>query len=465
MRNESKVLGLALAAGLLAAGGSVAKVTQDQADRLGKDLTPEGGEMAGNAAGTIPKWEGGILQPPPGYVVGMSHIDPFDKDPVKFTITAANMGQYAANMTEGQMAMLKTYPTYKFNIYMTRRSCNATEKIYAGLKANALNSELANGGVGITGALLASPFPIPGNDANTGLRIFWNHRLSGRQFKFRRWQANAAVTRTGDYTIIKSQDEGILHYAGPGRRTIGDVTTMEQLNNIWVTYLNVTTAPARLAGNVVLVYETIDQVVGPRQAWQYNPGTRRVLRAPELSYDNPQFNADGLATIDEFDMWNGSPDRYDFKLIGKEEKYIAYNAFQFQSANHKYAELLGPNHLNQDLMRYELHRVWHVEATLKPGMRHVYAKREAYSDEDTWRFAHIDEYDTRNELWRVHEGPIVNWYDIPFCYNAAEVVYDLQSGRYLVNSMRNEEKTIDWNASDIQPERYTPDAIRRLGVR
>ena len=43
---------------------AMAAVSADEAARIGKDLTPLGGEKAGNKEGTIPAWDGGITKPP-----------------------------------------------------------------------------------------------------------------------------------------------------------------------------------------------------------------------------------------------------------------------------------------------------------------------------------------------------------------------------------------------------------------
>ncbi|WP_439817113.1 DUF1329 domain-containing protein [Zavarzinia sp. CC-PAN008] len=468
MKRALALLGCVVGAGLTASL-ALAGVSQEEADRLGKDLTPLGAQRAGNG-GDIPDWDGGITAPPPGFVPGEHHRNPFPDDQVKFTINGQNADQYKDNLTVGQMTMLKTYPTYQMKVYQTRRTCSASEKIYEWTKRNAVSSTLISGGNGIDGALVGTPFPVLSpQDPDAGIKVYWNHRFSPRNFKFRRWQAFASVTTGGDYQVIRSTDEGIIHYSGPGMVEVGDATDINGINNRFVTYLNVTTQPARLAGNIVLVYDTIDPAKGERQAWIYNPGTRRVLRAPQIAYDNPLTNGDGLGTSDQFDMMNGNPDRYSFKLAGgpdgKREIYIGYNAFDFASNTNTYAQMLTPGHPNQDKLRYELHRHWVVEATLKEGARHVYSRRTMYSDEDSWRLTWVDLYDTRGELWRLQESMITNWYDIPFCYNASEFYYDVQSGRYIAVSLRNEEKSIDWTAADIQPERYTPDSIRRLGVR
>ena len=59
----------AAAALLLAALGSglvQAKVSEEEAARLGKDLNPFGGEIAGNADGSIPEWNPKWKGLPPG---------------------------------------------------------------------------------------------------------------------------------------------------------------------------------------------------------------------------------------------------------------------------------------------------------------------------------------------------------------------------------------------------------------
>ena len=191
------------------------------------------------------------------------------------------------------------------------------------------------------------------------------------------------------------------------------------------------TAPARLAGQILLVHEYADQVKSPRQAWTYNPGQRRVRLAPNVAYDNPGTAADGLRTNDDFFMYNGATDRYDWKLVGKREIYIPYNAYRLNGNAVKYTDVIRPNHLNPELARYELHRVWVVEATIKTGTSHIYPKRTFYIDEDSWAVAVTDKYDGRGELWRVAELHPINFYNVPMHYPAMEVHHDLQSSRYI----------------------------------
>ncbi|MCY1360352.1 hypothetical protein D9M69_469740 [compost metagenome] len=224
-------------------------------------------------------------------------------------------------------------------------------------------------------------------------------------------------------------------------------------------------APARLAGNVVLVHETIDQVKEPRMAWAYNAGQRRVRRAPQISYDGPGTAADGMRTTDNADMYNGAPDRYDWKLIGKSEMYIPYNSYRLQSPKLKYADIIKAGHINQDLTRYELHRVWEIEATLKPGERNIYAKRRFFIDEDTWTIVGSEHYDSRGQLWRVGEGHQYNNFQQGNSVYAASTLYDLLAGRYVVDQLTNEAKRgVEYGITPSMTD-FTPAALRNSGIR
>ena len=438
-----------LAALLLVAGAANAAGTAD----LGKTLTPLGAIQAGNAAGTIPAWTGGIQAPPAGYQAGDHHPDPFADDQVLFTITGANADQYKDKLSPGQLALLKTYPSYKMKVYPTRRSASFPRRIYDATLKNARTAKLVDGGNGVADAIQGVPFPVPRN----GLEAIWNHILRYRGDQAARWIGQAAPTRGGVYTLVKFADEFDFRYAKPDAR-------FEDLNNIIIYFKQKVLAPARLAGSILLVHETMNQVKEPRKAWVYNVGQRRVRRAPNVAYDNPGTASDGMRTSDQFDMFNGAPDRYDWKLVGRKEMYVPYNSYQLHSDKLKYSDILKPLHINQDYARYELHRVWVVEATLKPGKRHIYKRRTFLIDEDSWQALVVDQYDNRDQLWRVSEGHAINYYDVPTFWTTLEVHYDLQAGRYLAIGLDNQERMYDFNIKRT-PADYTPAALRREGVR
>jgi hypothetical protein len=200
-------------------------------------------------------------------------------------------------------------------------------------------------------------------------------------------------------------------------------------------------------------------------AWLYNAGQRRVRRAPQVAYDGPGTASDGLRTSDNFDMYNGAPDRYDWKLVGKREMYIPYNNFRLLSPSVKYADLLKPGHTNQDLSRYELHRVWEVEATLKTGERNIYGKRSFFIDEDTWTIVLSDLYDGRDQLWRVGEAKAMPYYQRQIPAFAFEALYDLTAGRYIATGLSNEEKQFVQFDIKATSADFTPAALRNAGVR
>jgi len=211
------------------------------------------------------------------------------------------------------------------------------------------------------------------------------------------------------------------------------------------------------------VHETIDQVAEPRRAWVYNSGQRRVRRAPNVAYDGPGAGSDGLRTADNFDMYNGAPDRYDWKLVGKKELYIPYNSYKLLDTDAKYKDLVKVGHLNSNYLRYELHRVWQVEATMKESSRHIYAKRTLFIDEDTWGASVIDHYDGRGELWKLSEAHNVQFYDVDTPWMVAETLHDLSSGRYLVTGLSNEEpKFMVWGEQTSRRD-FSASALRRLG--
>ncbi|MGQ7818466.1 DUF1329 domain-containing protein [Metapseudomonas furukawaii] len=440
----------------LTASNALALVSAQDAAKLGASLTPFGAEKAGNAAGTIPEWNGGITQAPAGYKSGKHHVDPFPEDKPLFTITKANLDQYKANLTPGQIALFNAYPdSFQMPVYQTRRSGSAPQWVYDNTVKNATTAKLLDGGNGFADAYGGIPFPIP----QSGVEALWNHVTRYRGTYIVRRASEVAVQRNGDYSLVTSQQEALFKYYNPQG-------SYADLNNILFYYLSFTKSPARLAGGATLVHETLDQVKEPRQAWGYNAGQRRVRRAPNLAYDTPIAAADGLRTADDTDMFNGAPDRYDWKLVGKKEIYIPYNNYKVSSPEVKYKDLLQPGHLNPAVTRNELHRVWVVEGTLKSGARHIYSKRTLFLDEDSWQAAVVDQYDGRGELWRVSVAYLKNYYDLPTTWSALDVFHDLQARRYHVQNLDNEEpSTIDFTQAVSDDGYFKPSALRRRGTR
>ncbi|NMG55991.1 DUF1329 domain-containing protein [Aromatoleum aromaticum] len=443
----TRILASALFLSVLAPS-SVAQTTAADVDKLGKELTPVGAERAANKDGSIPAWNGGIVKPLADFDPNKGYANPFASEKPLVTITAANMEQYKDKLAPGQMELLKRYPSFQMKIYPSQRTAALPQNIYDVVKAEAPKIKLAEGGNGILNMERSTvPFPVP----KTGLEVQWNHQARYFGGVWTRYSAEFPVQTNGSFTPVTRVET----FAAPW------ALDKIEPNRLYYYFARLT-GPSNVAGDAMLVHEPLDQVNEPRMAWLYNPGTRRVLRAPEFAYDSPGQGADGLRTIDDNLGFNGAPDRYEWKLVGKKEMYISYNNFKLSDRSLKYKDMVQSNHLNPELVRYELHRVWVVEATLKPDVRHIYAKRVFYIDEDSWSVAHIDQYDGRGELWRVREAHLMSFYDQPMTWAIADVLYDLQARRYLVSGMTNEEKPMVFGEK-LTLNTFSTSALRRQG--
>ncbi|MCI5062408.1 MAG: DUF1329 domain-containing protein [Algiphilus sp.] len=420
---------MVLCAPMLAHAG----VSEEKAAELdeGGSLTPIGATRAGNADGTIPAWDGGLKpsEMPDCYEgEGSRYCNPFPDDKPVYTVTAENMEQYADLLSEGQKAMFEMYPnSYKMPVYETRRTFANPEWIYEATRRNAVNAELGGNGEALQGAINGYPFPIPEN----GHEVIWNHKVRYIGRWVQRWNNQFAVTQGGRYNQVTIREDVYFPYNDPENE-------IEDLENVIIYFLQVVTDPPRLAGTITLVHETMDQVTEPRRAWQYNPGQRRLRRAPNVGYDNPGTAADGLRTNDQTDTFNGAMDRYTWKLVGKKEMLVPANSYELHSDRHEYSDIIKEGHINQDLTRYERRRVWVVDAETKPGTTHIYKRRKFYVDEDGWQIRAVDIYDRRDQLWRFQEAHSVLAYDKPFVMPMGETIYDLQNGRYLGQAFNNQ---------------------------
>ena len=451
MKTLNRLLASAVAATVLTATAAPATARPSDADvaRLGADLTPMGGEKAGNKDGTIPAWTGGLCAPTAGWTPDKGYVDPFPNDKPKFTITKANAAQYKDHLTPGTLAMLNKYENFKMPVYETRRTACYPQAIYDEVKAMAPKLELE--GFGIAGGRSAVPFPIPKN----GLEVMWNHQQR---------YLGGGVDR--NYHSFPVRANGDFYKIGAHEYRIFNQNLDQPQDNLLLAFLSYFTAPATLEGTVFLVHEPLDQVKQARSAWIYNAGQRRVRRAPDLAYDNVNDGTEGLRVTDQFDAWNGAPDRYDWKLVGKKEIYVPYNAFKLANKALKYKEdMIRKNTPNADLLRYELHRVWEVEGTLKAGSKHIYGKRNFFLDEDTWTVLYEDAYDTRKQLWRVSIHPLIQFYDAKVPWYRANIWHDLSNGGYLFSLLDNEVKQ-PWKFGEKGKwADFQPDALRRIGTK
>ena len=441
-----------------------ATATPEEAAKLCKEWTCIGAVKAANKDGSVPEWTG-----PKNFSEEQKHYTPQDleklrkNDPDKIEktleqqagadavkilveITKANMGQYADKLTEAHKALLNTYPTYKMKVYKTIRTGFFPEAIEKATVENASKASL-EGTDAVHNAHLGFPFPVP----KSGAEVIWNHKLKYKSDAAIRYNNQAIVKPDGSYNITKLKEEVKFLYSNISRPGDGKLLAY---------YLSETVAPPRTAGQFTLVHETADQSSGGRLAWIYSPGLGRVNRAPDVGYDNPAVNTDNEQYNDQIDVFNGALDRYNWKLVGKKEIFIPYNSYLINSPKVKYKDILRPFHINQDLARYELHRVWVVEATLKPGTSHNFGKRVFYVDEDSYSIAVVECYDKRGQLWKIQEAHLITAPFVPTVTGVPELIYDLQSKRYFTTAMSNEDNISDFKAG-FEDSYFDPANLKR----
>ena len=463
----SRTLRSAFCAGavLLATIPAYGQISASEANRLGGEtLTPFGSPQAGSDDGVIPEWDGGLTQPPAHVDYdgpGDFHPDPFTGDDIRYTITADNMDEHDEYLTEGTQALLSTYPdSYEINVYPSRRTAAVPDWVKENIRDNATSAELVEGGDGIEGAFGGIPFPIlHGDNEQKGMQAIWNHFTSWRGIFVDRRSGEAVVETDGNYSLVMSEQDVFYNFYNPEG---GE----DELDNTLFYYLSSIQSPARLAGGAVLIHETLNQVEEPRRAWGYNPGQRRVRRAPNLAYDSPIAAAGNLRAADETDLFNGALDRYDWEYKGLEQYYIPYNNYRLAQPENAYDDILQPHHINTDLQRWERHRVHVVEATLKPGERHIFSKRVFYIDADSWKLVSVDQYNDEGELWRVSQAMLKNFYEVPAVWTAMDVFHDLHEERYHVQGLDTEESETRVITDRVPNERhFSPQTMRRRGGR
>jgi hypothetical protein len=405
------------------AGSAFAAVSADEAKQLGTTLTAVGAEKAGNKEGTIPEYTGGLKEAPASFKKGSGiRPSPFENEKPRLVVDAKNVAQHADKLTEGTKELLKRYPnSMRLDVYPTHRVVALPAKVLQSTAKNATNAKSVNGGLGVEGALPGYPFPIP----KSGNEAVWNHlmRYPGNAYvvKYENWNVDSA----GVPTLATA---GTLTNEFPLFDPKRPETAAKESDPFWkikVLY----TGPARRAGEALMVVDSVNPIVQGRRAWQYLPGQRRVKLAPDLAYDTPNAGTAGTSTYSDAFVFNGAMDRFDFKLIGKKEMYVPYNGYKLM-----YAKDLKPaltaNHLNPDHVRWELHRVWVVEATLKPGQRDLYSKRVLYLDEDSWAALAADQYDSKGQLYRSTLANSTFSYDVNAINIDNYAFYDFSSGAY-----------------------------------
>lgn len=443
---------LIAAAIVLAASPALAAVSAEQAAKLRSELTPFGAEKAGNKDGSIPAWNGGYTTPIPGDQPGGRRGDPFKDEKPLFSITAANVEQYADRLTDGTKAMFRKYPDYRIDVYKTHRTAAAPKWVYENTFQNATRAKLE--GDIPHGAYGGIPFPLPQN----GAEAIWNHllRWRGTSWKF-------AVTQyqlTADGRAVLATD-GVGDQQMPYYFEDGSVEQFEKSGEFWLLRL-INIGPPIRAGEAIVGRVQIDG--SKDQAWVYLTGQRRVRKLPNPCCDTPTPATAGVMSFDEIEAFNGRIDRFDWTLVGKKEMYVPYNGNRLLQPKSD-AEVLGKHFLNPDFVRWELHRVWVIDAALRNGQRHQAPKSRYYCDEDTWQCLLADRWDANGQLWKTVWNHNFVAPDLPGTISGAFGFNDLLSGSAYIANLYNS-KSQQYPLQPRYPDAvFTPDALAGEGVR
>lgn len=445
-----------LAAALLAAvGGAQAAVSAEEAAALKSTLTPLGAEKAGNKDGTIPAWSGGLTTPTPGFVPGGRRPDPFAADKPLLSINAKNVGEHSAKLPEGVRLLMQRFPdTFRVDVYPSRRTAAAPQWVYDNTLRNASRTKLVDGAAGPQpeGAYGGLPFPIPKN----GAEVMWNSRLRWRGESYQTQFNSYQLTPEGKQVLVTQarNDNQLPYYApeGSAEKFGGEYWLVRSLNS----------GPAIRAGEAITGRNQLNEDAS--QVWVYLTGQRRVRKLPNACCDTPGAFAAGLVSFDEIEGFSGRLDRFDWKLVGKQEMFVPYNTNR-SFVPTKDSEFVGAHHLNPDHVRWELHRVWVVEATLREGQRHTSPKSRYYIDEDSWNLVWGDRWDAKGQLARSQFNLSMAMPDVPAQVAVTWGAFDHIARTMFVALVMNEQNS-QYKLMKRYPDvTFTPDAMAGEGVR
>lgn len=445
---------------VLHAGSVVAEVSAVEAAQLGAALTPFGSEQAGNAAGTVPAYTGGlpVTTSPPGFTPGSGRwTNPFPDEKPLFSITAKNLDQYRDALSETGKELFKRQASYRMDVYPSHRSVAYPAWVLDNTRKNATQARLAKDGVALEGAYGGIPFPIPKN----GNEVMWNHLLVytgvALDSRSRAWYVDdkgLAVNSSAAHFSFQN------NYYDPQ----SNAEEFRQRGNTHYQNAYNYLAPPSWVGFANLDVQTLDPTEQPRRYWSYAPTNRRVRELTDVMGDMPANSLGALVTADEMGLFDNALDGFDFKLLGKRDMLIPYNnhALLFETSA---AQLLTPGYLNPDFVRWEWHRVWVVEATLKPGKHHVFQRRVFYFDEDWSGAGMSDEFAATGELSRGLFRPGVPLYDVQVQMARVFWGYDLKKNMYVFGQHFGEPGFVYQPRPRIfPPMSLTPDALARRGA-
>lgn len=396
-------------------------------------------------------WPG--LKQESGYVPG-----PYADEKPILKITAQNYKKYKDRLSTGMEAMFEQYPdVFYMNIYPSHRDFSYHhDYLCKAATYNAKHAKLVDGGLGVHAALGAPVFPF----AETGLQAIWNVIFTPRAWSTEVTYSTVDVHSDGSTTHAKSHFK-TFSPLGMKNADGGELVKTTD-SDIAAYFFREPLLPTSAQGKVAVGFQPMNFNEGSTQVWQYQPGLRRVRKAPKIGFDYP-VPPSGLRTVDDDSGFSGSPERYNWKLVGRKAMYVPYNNFKINDPSLSTQQLTKPHTLNPKYIRYELHRVWIIEGTLKDGYRHIYEKRRLYVDEDGWRVLTADMWDNHGDLYRVS---MILWFysqQSGTYQRGVSIYHSLPSGAYEATYMVNDTDQW-WQFNQPMKQRsFSPRAAARAG--
>ena len=414
-------------------------------------FTRFGAEAGPNATGEIPAFEGAKgLKCPEGYQKGDYLPNPYRDEKELLVINSANVDQYKARLSPGQVARLVRNPNHYMKIYKTHRNFEHPEIYLRATEETSKTAHLDEKNVlrGFQGGI---PFRFPKN----GLEAIWNVKRPWAGDDLMTDDCRRVVSPTGKIRKARWTTK-IIALNEPRLRD--RLPNPEGVSGKVLTYYSY--PPDREGEAALSVGYDDDTKEG--DVWVYYPTLNRVRRAPTLRGGT---QLDGESTLDELGQdFSDDVNDWDWKLVGKKEMYIPANNYEIWELDALDEKECLAGDINPARIRYELRRVWVVEATLKEGKKHPYSKRVGYYDEDFWGPVLADRYDKRGNLWRMAEYYQCYNYCTQRRYVIGYLYLNLESGRYEVfGGCRDKDTKTNKTDVGLTLDEFTVQALRRAG--
>lgn len=427
-----------------------AAVSAAEAAKLQSELTPVGAEKAGNKEGTIPAWTGGFS--PRTAPVNGRRTDPYATEKPLYSITAQTVDKYADKLTPGVLAMFKKYPqTYRVDVYPGHRPAAMPKDFYDATFKGATATKVVrteDGAYLMEGDTGGIPFPIP----KEGAEAILNNNFAYAPL-LRMNASNYLLQSNGRRVLVSTYQNHFARYFTKDTRV---------KDGRYLSVRSVTSGPAIRTGEQIVQHNYTES--SKDTAWVYLPGQRRVRKLPNSCCDTPTPFSSGLISFDEISLFFGSINKFDWKLLGKKEMLIPYNNNDYMVPTSD-DDVIGATHLNPDHVRWELHRVWVVEAKLREGQRHVSPRSTYYLDEDTWSAVLADRYDAQGKLARTGYQLSAVLTETATVFAFAFGWHDLLSGAAYISNVYNEQSDQLKVLDSLPDAKLTPEAMAGEGVR